>query len=436
MNSEEWFYEKASFLTTLSQGVCEVITDQTEKWRDFLLVLYEVNEVTRDAYIKHLEEENKQSMLKLKDLEARRCQRELSLYEKRYKKHYSKQGTRAQLKFLVTVEDIYKLVRDTEVGYSFKKFTEEIRTNCGLQENYTRRESFLGLKDYQKGLTDLGPFGVSPLKNSKEYFRAETSAGEHPDGSKYLGYLELTHGATQRRFTDVFGFRWYKCDMSTMTKISVSARGRGELSIPEGATHFCWVFPNIDDTIVAQETDEEKLKKINTYKKGTDAITCIMATGGFAYFDAKKNFLGVNGIYLFGDDMFFDGPYEFPEDKIQEYFESAEEEPARMKDVTVPFLRNVFSCDKFGWIAQDEDLQISNGAFYYLYEDNRSAPNYFKFLDFEQAKLKKLKNNNTPGIQYLDMLWDRFKSEWGQEDRIEDFRRALSSADASYVGRS
>lgn len=435
MNSESWFYEKASFLTMLSEGVCEVITQQTEAWKEFLLVLYEVNDVTKEAYNKHLDEENKSSMLKLKDLEARRCQRELPHYEKRYKKKYKKQGTREQLKFLVTVEDIYKLVRDTEVGYAYKKFTEEIRGNCGLKEDYTRRESFLGLKNYQKGLTDLGPFGVSPLKNPKEYFTAQTEPGEYPNGEKYLGYLELTHESTRRKFTDVFGFRWYKCNMSSMTPVSVSSRGRIELSIPENATQFCWVFPNIDDTIVEKETDEEKLARINNYKKGTDAITCVMATGGFAYFDSKKNFLGVNGIYLFGDDMFFDGPYEFPEEKLREYFDDGnEEEAARMKDVTVPFLRDVFGCDKFGWIASDKDLNISNGAFYYQYDDEGKDPNYFKVLDFEQAKLKKLKNNNTPGIQYLDMLWDRFKEEWGQEDRLEDFRRALSTAAVSYVG--
>lgn len=434
VNSEEWFYEKSSFLTMLSESVCEAITNQSNAWRDFLLELYGVNEATKEAYIKHLDEENTRSMLKLKDLEARRCAEELSVYEKLYNKKYKSKGTREQLKFLVTVEDIYKLVQDTEVGYSFKKFAQEIKGNCGLQDNYTRRESFLALKDYQKGLTDLGPFGVSPLKNPKSYFTAETNAGEHPNGEKYLGYLELVHAPTRRHFTDVFGFRWYKCNMSTMTPISVSANGRGALSIPEGATQFCWVFPNIDDTIVAKETDEDKLDRINTYKKGTDAITCIMATGGFAYFDSKKRFLGVNGIYLFGDDMFFDGPYEFPKEKIKEYFSNEEEEAARMKDVTVPFLRDVFGCDKFGWIASDEDLEISNGAFYYLYDDEGKAPNYFKFLDFEQAKLKKLKNNNTPGIQYLDMLWDRFKDEWGQEDRIEDFRRALSRLDASYIG--
>lgn len=428
----KWFYDKYSFLQMLTASICDTVTQQTAAWKVFLLDMYEVQATTKAAYESHLAEENSSALLKLKELESQRASDDHSKFEKLYRKKFAKEGTKRKLHFLVMLEDIHTVLTDSDSQFKYSRFMKTIRDECALRDDYNKRESFIALKDYQKGLTDLGPFGVAPCKNPKQFFRAVTEPGNHPNGEPYYGYLELHHEPTRQQFYNIFGFSWYKMNFSRLTPMSVSQHTADKLHVPLSAAQFAWVFPNINDTLVEQVKDPERKRKIDNYKKGEDAITCIMATGGFAYFDKNGEFLAVNGIFLFGDDMFFDGPYAFPEHKLVEYFENLGDDsnPNTMQEVTVPFLRNVFGCDKFGWIAQDEELGINNGAFYYLYrEEDNKAPNYFKFLDFEQAKLSKLKNNNTPGIQYLGMLFKRFKDEWGMEDKIEVRRANLSTAD-------
>ena len=482
-DSADWTRERDLFNTRLALTIRNQLFELCEKWRLWLGDLYGIGTKVKAAYERHIEEQEILNRRRLFNRELDLAPEVLERLQRQFRQWVAKAGNDETEEFkphmlLFKVEDVIKFFRPpaggneplspTEVKAAAKlqrtmegllKLKDEVITALERRGTLPERDldSLEELKSFEfgaifQGLWDIGPFGIARLEQARSKFRVLTNVVQgsvEGETEKVERYLELDDDKELKQFESVFGTErvTLKCKITELTKVTLtSAKQRKLLGIPKLAKYYAWVFPCVNASKVAQVESEPSLlmslglTKVDemleySYKATTDPIKAILITGGYAYFDKKKQLLAVNGLTPYGDVLFFAGPFAFPSGSFergrsnQNGRESGEEEEKEdadtlklddMQEVTIPdMLKEPICCAKFGWLAEAPSLGINDGSFYYTYtKESGHDPNFFVLMRSEDVQVVRPRYNDTPSLQHLDYLKELKKASW-QRSRLE-----------------
>jgi len=429
-NDEEWRFLRKGFLKKHAKSLAESLEESCNNWRDFIVEKYGVAEVTKEAYVRHLESQNKLATDALVETEAKSFKEKKNIQLEKEMGELLKNLKKVNNPTAIAEKDLYQLrvlmsaVEDIE---EFKKLDDDDDDDDDdeqiaalhevkkfLEKNVSQEdlENDENIWPHQQGLQDLGPFKSVVLYKADLYLNVDL------DANKYSLQKEA-HGI------DGFANEKSNCDMTTLQEVSIPARDRKLINIPPNAEYYAWLFPaegiNDAETVMGHALDNSPLHVVFQF-------------GGFAYFDKEKKLLTANGV-TFGDDLFFDGPYYIPNEEV---YSSIESKGIPMKDITIPELRDL-DARRFAWLHPSDQDTLGlesedgsklpsdywgfSGAFVYEYEQKEGMEkrrNYFQLLDFKEVGLKKTKNTNTPIVSTLRTFWEKYHEEWSETRKAGD----------------
>lgn len=271
---------------------------------------------------------------------------------------------------------------------------------------------------HQEGLPGLGPFGFVDLPQPNEYLLVEKN------GEKYslneVAYL--IDGMEQYRGAEAITSKPYK--------ISVNKELQKAWNIPKNVTHYRWFFP------LEHKEAELASDEVDWADEVESPLHVLAKYGGFVYFHSET-VVSAKGV-LFGDDLFFDGPYFIPN---PDAFTTLKD---KMRAVTLQPLLDQDAI-KFAWIMEENERAALfksekdfietewafRGAFIYEYDNTKeykdeNRRNYFQLLTSADLKIKTQKNVNNAVMHKIKLLIDQHKGEWESREDKNREKQVLS----------
>lgn len=457
-HDENWRFQRKAFLEEHSKELYEKMEEQMHLWKEFLIKAYAVAPEVKKAFNRHLDLEERRARQALVDVEPlsdigfkndQYIQVLKNMYEDRDQERIQRSDfllLRIQVNIVQDILGLYELAKDYG-GRLPVKHTIVDTVHTFLNETVDKKilEDDETVWPHQKGLKDFGPFEAITLKQPTRYI--EVFPDKDKSGNmRYRIKPEYFMVKTMHIFEGTLG------KATKLHKVSFSPHIRKVLNIHKSATHFAWFFPVWAPAEIEEDVLKRFIKKGEALANDGSPLHALVLYGGFGYFNAEGDLIDLKGV-VFGDDLFYDGPY-FVQNAGA--FEKLDEAGVRMEKVTFNRYRKEGAAD-YGFVNGGDSTLMKlpqhkedfgpqqwefTGAFFFRY-DNTQHPewdeadyfkggrrSYFQELTFDELDLKTQKNNNTPVLNKLKYLAGRYEQEWTRE-RFERKRAEEEDANIS-----
>eukprot|EP00924_Labyrinthula_sp_SR-Ha-C_P005866 augustus_masked-scaffold_14-processed-gene-7.0-mRNA-1 protein AED:1.00 eAED:1.00 QI:0/-1/0/0/-1/1/1/0/678 len=443
---EMWRFLRMKFLEELSLELYNGVKKAVSEYREFLIKSYCMKETVAKAYRKHLKRQKLVARKALHDVEfashkGKQAEKLFEKLEKAFKvcsdaKFASKEKKLAKslkeneyqkLRMLLTVSKDafaprengifdYNKKNEEEIGALLENDFQKVKAKKANRNNKFRDlidntqklvEDLVDAKtleddkllySHQKGLKSIGPFELIILSDAYKYVEA---FDENKWSLSSIGLL--IHGL--KHFENVEG-RYIPAGT-----VSKDKQTKQNLRLHKDAHSYAWFFP-----LDLSGLSEKDRKELDMRAQQYSPLHALVFYGGFGYFNKEGILVEIKGITL-GDDMYFDGPYYIPK---EETFNTLEKEGMPLVPTTIPGLEQ----HSFTYVSREHgdkvidpqynlELKKFKGAFAYKgKEKGEDLRNYFQIQTFGELEIKEEKNSNTPIMEHILFLYNKYKKEW------------------------